>query len=247
MLSFIFFLRKSYLGCWLLWLKSSSTSFLRMRYIILLLSYLIFSYKRALYFTSIKILLVKWSRLLCISDLFSFFTTPMVSKSFANLLQVTFTVSSGSLIFKIECKARFVERADKFLLGWWHGRGGQRKANRHTVEFMSLFFLRVFKKLNKIEIPGQTSMLLADSLLMLHFEITRLSSIQQSVLIFIYHGYLKENDKFICFSLGALGFLRITPQYRCLCKLTISKGKMQHVVQDLFSMKLCWLTLYIYP
>lgn len=140
-----------------------------MRYIILLLSYLIFSYKRALYFTSIKILLVKWSRLLCISDLFSFFTTPIVCKSFANLLQVIFTVSSGSLIFKIECKARFVERADKFLLGWWYGRGGQRKANRHTIEFMYLFFLRVFKELNKTEIPGQTSVLLADSVLMLHW------------------------------------------------------------------------------
>lgn len=117
---------------------------------------------------------------------------------------------------------------------------GDREKQTDTPLSSCLFFSsESLKKLNKIEIPGQTSMLLADSLLMLHFEITRLSSIQQSVLIFIYHGYLKENDKFICFSLGALGFLRITPQYRCLCKLTISKGKMQHVVQDLFSMKLC--------
>lgn len=69
----------------------------------------------------VKILLMKWSRLLCVSDLSSFFTTPAVCVSFANLLQVIFTVYSRSLIFKIECKARFVESGDKFLLHQWHG------------------------------------------------------------------------------------------------------------------------------
>lgn len=120
-LHYPFFLWRHCLGCWLLWAKSSSESFSRMRYIILLLSYLIFSWKYTLYFTSIKILLMKWSRLLCVSDLSSFFTTPAVCMSFANLLQVIFTVYSRSLIFKIECKARFVERGDKFLLHQWHG------------------------------------------------------------------------------------------------------------------------------
>lgn len=117
----LFFLWRHCLGCWLLWAKLSSESFSRMRYIILLLSYLIFSWKYMLYFTSIKILLMKWSRLLCVSHLSSFFTTPAVCMSFANLLQVIFTVYSRSLIFKIECKARFVERGDKFLLHQWHG------------------------------------------------------------------------------------------------------------------------------
>lgn len=120
-LSFFFFLWKHCLGCWLLWAKSSSESFSRMWYIILLLSYLLFSWKYRLYFTSIKILLMKWSRLACVSDLSSFFTTPAVYMPFVNLLQVIFTVDSGSLIFKIECKARFLERGVEFLLHQWHG------------------------------------------------------------------------------------------------------------------------------
>lgn len=136
-LSFFFFFFVEALHWMLLWAKSSSESFSRMWYIILLLSYLIYSWKYRWYFTSIKILLMKWSRLLCVSDLSSFFTTPAVCMSFANLLQVIFTVYSRSLIFKIECKVRFVERGDKFLLHQWHGYGVG-KANRQAIEFLSL-------------------------------------------------------------------------------------------------------------
>lgn len=165
-ISLSFYLWKHCLGCWLLWAKSFSEPFSTMWYIILLLSYLIFSWKYRLYFTSIKILLMKWSRLLCVSDLSSFFTTPAVCMSFANLLQVVFTVYSRSLIFKIECKARFVEKGDKFLLHQWHGyRVGKSKQTDHWI---SVPFI---PEPLKHWVRWQTAIFLAESLLILYLEI----------------------------------------------------------------------------
>lgn len=86
----------------------------------------------------------------------------------------------------------------------------------------------------------------ADSLWILHFEISYLFSAQQSVLIFICDGYFREmNVRLVC--AGCPGVLRITLQCRCFCKLSLlDQSKKCSLLSETSSPWGCvdWHTLY---
>lgn len=170
---------------------------------------------------------MKWSRLLCISDLSSFFTTPALCLSFGNLLQVIFL--------------QFFP--DHWFLKWNATQGlwrevvsfycisdmGRVMGKSHWVHVP--FFPEPLKKLYKMENNYSPYRFRISTAFWNELSVFNITF---SVDVILY-WYFKGRDVFIWFSGGDFGSWQVW------------KSEIQLVFQDLFSMRLCWLTFYIYP